>query len=214
MAYVLGFFAADGSMIKNNRGAHFIEFQITDLGILVEIRRLLGSDHKISSRLRDSKWKTNYRLQIGSKEIYQNLSRLGFTQHKSNTLLFPDLPNKFLADFVRGYFDGDGNVHFKKYYVSNRNKMKWTFSTCFTSGSRGFLQKLHEILKRQGVTKGGFIQVKRRVDKTISGYALVFSRHDSLALFLFMYNNTSHSPFLKRKYNVFRNAIKILNMQS
>jgi len=26
MAYVLGFFAADGSMVKNKRGACFIEF--------------------------------------------------------------------------------------------------------------------------------------------------------------------------------------------
>jgi hypothetical protein len=30
MAYILGFFAADGTMIKNRRGAHFIELEITD----------------------------------------------------------------------------------------------------------------------------------------------------------------------------------------
>jgi hypothetical protein len=34
MAYVLGFFTADGSMIRNKRGAHFIEFQITDKNLL------------------------------------------------------------------------------------------------------------------------------------------------------------------------------------
>ncbi|PIP28260.1 MAG: hypothetical protein COX29_02045 [Candidatus Moranbacteria bacterium CG23_combo_of_CG06-09_8_20_14_all_35_22] len=50
MAYVLGFFAADGCMIKNNRGAYFIEFQITDKDILLKIKKLLGSNHKITER--------------------------------------------------------------------------------------------------------------------------------------------------------------------
>ena len=30
MAYVLGYFAADGCMIKNKRGAHYIEFTSID----------------------------------------------------------------------------------------------------------------------------------------------------------------------------------------
>ena len=50
MAYVLGFFAADGNMIKNKRGAHFIEFQITDKNLLEKIRELLGSNQKIAIR--------------------------------------------------------------------------------------------------------------------------------------------------------------------
>ena len=55
MAYVLGFFAADGNMIINKRGAHFIEFQINDLELLKNIRRALNSDHKITSRRRIDK---------------------------------------------------------------------------------------------------------------------------------------------------------------
>ena len=38
MAYVLGFFAADGSMYRTNRGTYFIEFQITDKDLLLKIR--------------------------------------------------------------------------------------------------------------------------------------------------------------------------------
>lgn len=33
MAYVLGFFAADGYMIHNKRGAHFVDFYSNDLEI-------------------------------------------------------------------------------------------------------------------------------------------------------------------------------------
>lgn len=64
MAYILGFFCADGSMSKNKRGARFIEFQITDKDLLEKTRTVVGSDHKITIRRRNNnKHKTAYRLQ-------------------------------------------------------------------------------------------------------------------------------------------------------
>ena len=66
MAYVLGFFAADGSMIRNKRGAHFIEFTITDRIVLEIIRKAVGSTHKIQKRNRNKGikniWKTHFGL--------------------------------------------------------------------------------------------------------------------------------------------------------
>src|SRR3989344_7224612 len=182
MAYVLGFFSADGSMLRNNRGAHFIEFHITDRNLLFDIRKTLGSNHKITVRNRDERWKLGYRLQIGSKDMFEDLQRLGFSQAKSKTLKFPKVPGKYFPHFVRGYFDGDGNVHFKKYWAKDRNKMKWHFSSRFTSGSRPFLATLHTKLQLHGV-KGGFIVAK------IRGYELVLSHRDSLVLYRLMYHN-------------------------
>src|SRR3989344_325166 len=100
MAYVLGFFVADGSMITNKRGAHFVEFQVTDKEILLKIKKSLESGHKISVRIRNGNQKSLYRLQIGSKIMFNDLFRLGFTQKKSLTLKFPKVPRKYLADFV------------------------------------------------------------------------------------------------------------------
>ena len=48
MAYVLGFFAADGNMIKNRRGAHFIAFYSNDKKLLIKIKVLLKASQKIS----------------------------------------------------------------------------------------------------------------------------------------------------------------------
>lgn len=48
MAYVLGFFTADGSMYKTKRGTHFIDFQITDKELLEGIRDALSSNHNFS----------------------------------------------------------------------------------------------------------------------------------------------------------------------
>ncbi len=72
MAYVLGFFAADGSMSRNKRGGHYIEFQITDGDLLEKIRTLLWSNNKITIRDRGLNGKPIYRLQIGGKSIFEN----------------------------------------------------------------------------------------------------------------------------------------------
>ena len=140
MAYVLGFFAADGNMIKNKRGAHFIEFQITDKNLLNEIRKFLGSNHKITARKRNNnKWKTSYRLQIGSKMIFNDLLKLGLTPNKSKTIKLPKMPDKYFSHFLRGYFDGDGCVNICTYKRKNRKNLSIIINSGFTSGSKKIL---------------------------------------------------------------------------
>lgn len=206
MSYVLGFFAADGNMIRNRRGAHFIAFYSCDKSILLAVRSTLGSTHKLGIRRRSPPWRTAYQLQIGSKEIFNDLIKLGFVPAKSKKLLFPKVPRKYLGDFVRGYFDGDGNIYFKKHYVKDRSKQKWIFTSRFTSGSRIFLESLLNILRSCGV-QGGFIVGK----SNHSGFELVFSHRDSVALFHLMYDTISDNGLcLARKYSLFRRAIKTL----
>ena len=203
MAYILGFFAADGTMIANNRGAYFIEFHVTDKDIILKIRKVLGSNHKISIRDRGVKeWKLGYRLQIGSKEMFNDLSLLGFKPNKSKKMEMPEIPTDLVRDFVRGYFDGDGCVYFKKHFRKDRNKYSWVFTTRFTCGTRSFLESLHNLL--DSYVTGGYITNKQR------GYELVFSKHDSLALYKLMYHTGCQSLYLNRKYRLFNKAIKTL----
>lgn len=156
MAYVLGFFAADGNMLRNNRGAHYIEFQITDIQILLEIKKVVGSSHKLKARIRNEKCKVIYRLQIGSKEWFQDLERHGFTSRKSLILKLPAIPDLYKPSFIRGYFDGDGVIYFKKYKSKDRTNKRWVFASKFTSGSKDFLVSLHALLKADTGIKGGF----------------------------------------------------------
>lgn len=208
MAYILGFFAADGSMLKNGRGAHFIEFHITDREVIYSIRDVLGSEHKVTARNRNVKWKTLYRLQIGSKEMYRDLAKLGFMQAKSKKMKLPVVPPVYFADFVRGYFDGDGCVYFKKHKVKARKNKKWVFSSRFTSGSENFLKELHKSLQATTIDRGFIVKKKKKGE--INGYELVFSHRDSLALFKYMYNNSPCNLFLKRKYVLFKKAVETL----
>lgn len=204
MAYVLGFFAADGNMIRNKRGAHFVEFQITDRHIVFDIRRTIGSNHKITVRTRNGNQKTIFRLQIGSATWFTDLISRGFVPAKSKVLVFPKVPRKYIGPFIRGYFDGDGSVYFKKYKSKDRVKPRWVFSSRFTSGSRVFLETLLHILRKHGVS-GGFILTKSKQ----SGFDLVLSHRDSLALYCLMYNNAPRI-YLMRKYRVFRTAVETL----
>lgn len=208
MAYVLGYFAADGTMLKNNRGAYFIEFHSTDKNLIHHVRTALGSNHKIGIRKPKpgTLHKMAYRLQIGSKEMYSDLKRIGFQQNKSNSITFPTIPSALIGDFVRGYFDGDGNVYFKQHRVKGRIRPKWIYSSRFTCGSEQFLVSLHKALKEHEIV-GGVVRAK----SNRRGYELVLSHRDSLALYRLMYNTSRDTGFfLPRKYKTFQKVIRTL----
>ncbi|PIR82943.1 hypothetical protein COU19_03345 [Candidatus Kaiserbacteria bacterium CG10_big_fil_rev_8_21_14_0_10_56_12] len=195
MVYVLGYFAADGSMILNKRVARFIEFTSIDRDLLERVSHVVGSNHKIQIRKkRREAWNTQYRLQIGSKAWFEDLSRLGFTQGKSTSLMLPNIPKKHIPDFVRGYFDGDGCVYFnKELHFASRKKPRAILSTLFTSGSKPFLESLWKQLKDHDVL-GGSLQKKQR------GFEPRFSHKDSVALHRMMYHTDQASELsLPRK---------------
>jgi len=199
MAYVLGFFTADGNMIRNKRGAYFIAIEITDRDILEKIRVIINSNHKIGTRKRELPEKDTYRLQIGSKEIFNDLIKLGITPNKSKTIELPFIPDKYFSDFVRGYFDGDGNVTIANYIRKDRkNKKSKTILSGFTSGSKNFLQNLHINLKKITEISGGTFNYSS------GGYRLYFSVKDSFKLYKFMYNKIDNGLFLKRKRDKFK----------
>ncbi|MFA5877400.1 MAG: LAGLIDADG family homing endonuclease, partial [Candidatus Paceibacterota bacterium] len=203
MAYVLGFFAADGYITLNKRGANFWCIQITDKALLQSIKKAVQAEHKISVRARVANQKPLYRLQIGSKEMCNDLRLLGFAERKTNNMTIPHIPAHFFSHFVRGYFDGDGNV-WSGHVHKDRKKPSRMLMTMFTSGSARFLQELHGRL-RLSVVQGGYIYTAKQ------GYSrLQFATGDSLKLYDFMYNQQDPLPrglFLKRKKKVFEKYV-------
>jgi len=203
MAYVLGFFCADGSMIKNKRGACFIEFQITDKDLLLKIKKLLAPKHKISIRERNTKWQTVYRLQIGSRMIFNDLLKLGLCPKKSKRIKLPNVPRKYFSHFVRGYFDGDGNVTICTYKRKARNdKLTTVLQSGFTSGSKEFLADLEDKLLKEKVVKGGTLYYSS------NGWRLYFSINDSKKLYRYIYKDSvKNKLFLNRKKIIFEKFI-------
>lgn len=190
MAYILGFFAADGNMVASKRGGHYVSLYSADMDILVKILRVMKSDHKLSKRSSISG--EVYRFQIGSKSMYADLLRLGFVGNKASRMRMPEIPRLFVKDFVRGYFDGDGNV-----WVGFLNKHRITptrvIQVSFTSGSKEFLVSLHHVLRQFGLNGGCVYSSKTR-----NFSRLQFSTLDALKLAEIMYNECP-KLFLKRK---------------
>ena len=207
MAYVLGFFAADGNMIRNRRGAHFVAFYNNDLEILAKIRIVIGSNHKIGTRtIRTATHKQGYQLQIGSKQFFSDLISLGLTPRKSLDLRLPEIPHVLFGSFVRGYFDGDGCVYFKQHFAKDRQKLRWSFSSRFTSGAKDFLMHLQKKLHKYGL-HGGYIYKKSRG----SGFELAFSNRDSIALYHLMYDTIPYGDlFLSGKQKLFQEAVSTI----
>ena len=207
MAYVLGFFAADGYITVNKRGGQFWCIQITDKKLLESIKEVTKSEHRISVRLpKKSGESVLYRFQVGSIEMCEDLRRLGFSEKKTKSLAIPNIPKKYFSDFVRGYFDGDGNVWSGLMHKS-RKTHTLVIQTVFTSCSGKFLEKMRERLQVFNIERG---VLRQRKQGKGSYYRLVYSVLNSLKLYDFMYNELGTSKlFLKRKRSVFEEYIKM-----
>jgi hypothetical protein len=106
MAYVLGYWFADGNMyFQSGAGGYFVSIGSKDVTHLQNVREVIGAG--TLTRITDS---DVFKLVICRKEMYDDLLRLGGTERKSLTLTWPDVPDEFLADFIRGYIDGDGSL--------------------------------------------------------------------------------------------------------
>lgn len=206
MAYVLGYFAADGSMYRNPRGAYFIDFVSIDKELIENIKRMFDSRHRISesSSANCLNNKRRYHLQIGSKEMFKDIVGIGLTPRKSKIIKLPIIPKEYFADFVRGNFDGDGCVKFAFYKRKGRKKQTVVFCTRFSSGSKIFLEQLLKTLQKNASILGGSVLTKK--DKKGDNYELQLSTNDSFRLYDFMYKNVKKGNFLRRKFNIFQEA--------
>lgn len=202
MAYILGFLSADGSIYRTKRNTYFLEFQITDKDLLYRIREALNSDHKITEKNSSKGEKMVYRLQIGSKEIFEDLVKIGITQAKSKTIKLPSIPRRFFAHFLRGYFDGDGNIVSGIFKRKDKGFSEEYFRLRFTSGSKTILDdirdKLNQLLKFNGsiLRYGG-------------AWRLSYSNKNSIKICNFIYKDIRKNNliYLLRKYNIFQQFV-------
>lgn len=103
---------------------------------------------------------------------------------KNNKLLLDifDIPKDYLPDFIRGYFDGKGEI---KKIKNNR------LNTSLNNDDIKFLQKMLKILKKEAGILQGSIDLKN--------HKLVFGNKDSIKLGKYMYKNNPELFLLRKK---------------
>ena len=204
MAYVLGYWYADGSMYISERGS-YLNVTSTDKDTVYKIKSLLRSEHFIREEHSDwSNRKPRFVLRIGNKTLYRSLLTLGLFPNKSLTVKFPDVPQRFLSDFVRGYFDGDGCVNLYRTKGKTQPLILRKLSVIFTSGSSKFLEGLLLNLRKHLKLK------QTRVYDSHRSFQLRFATKDSIEMFRFMYYSDNNLK-LDRKWEIFNEYLRLKN---
>ncbi|EEM16815.1 MULTISPECIES: helix-turn-helix domain-containing protein [Bacillus] len=177
MAYILGFFIADGVITKDNQT---VSISQKESAILEDIKIKLNSNQPLYK----NKNTGVYMLNLNSKIMKNDLINLhGIMPCKSYDVQFPFVPKEYLHHFIRGYFDGDGYVNYPTYTVS------------FVGGSHSFMNSLNEVLHEQNF-KPNLVNKK-------SHYRVILSGRRTIKLFSnWIYKDKE--IFLQRKYDVFQ----------
>lgn len=196
-AYILGFICADGHIEKDRLD---ITVSIKDRDILEKIRCAMHSNHPIKEINRINPYKKTNRkvltlveLMIGSVELVKPLFTMGLTTNKTYTLngdILRYIPKYLMRDFLRGYFDGDGNVFFGRRYSSG---YKYNINIC---GNEDFLLKSFQTYFPSNNKLYKDLYSKQCYVWKIS------SREKVIDFMYYLYDNSS--IFLQRKYNEFR----------
>ena len=185
MAYVFGFWIADGNMGRNN---YRISFDSKDYYLLNTIKSILNSDHKIPKN------RNAFQLLICNKIMYNDLLKLGGIPAKSLIIQFPEVPAEYLSHFIRGYFDGDGS-----FYIYKMKKYKYLGSNF--CGNIDFLTILKYHLKENiNIDPTGFCIANKNYNPRI--YLLEYFGKKAIALGDYIYQN-SENLRLERKFEIY-----------
>lgn len=110
-AYWLGFLYADGCVHSNSNE---ISITLKDRDHLEKFRKAIKSNNKIGESIdkRFSSMPKIYHFSIKDKQLKSDLIKWGCVPNKSLSLTkIPNIPRDFVSHFIRGYFDGDGSLH-------------------------------------------------------------------------------------------------------
>ena len=191
MAYIFGFWIADGNMYKKD---HSISFVSKDHDLLDKIKSILKSDYKISKRSDDC-----FQLHIYNKTIYNDLLKLGGIPRKSLTIQFPFIPGKYLSHFIRGFLDGDGSFCIKKNKYLDSN---------FT-GNVDFLTILKNKIKETININETYFGILNKSQSNCSNriYQLEYFGKKAIALSNYIYQNSDNLR-LERKFKIWDRVLR------
>lgn len=139
-AYLLGFYAADGS-INEKRKTFRIQLQLQDKELVYLYKDFISPDARLFTiEPKEEKGRNNsiinghgsFGVDIVSTILVNDLVSLGIGYNKTySELHIPDIPKDLIKHFIRGYFDGDGSI--SGYIPNEKNKnprVRCAFSIC------------------------------------------------------------------------------------
>lgn len=182
MAWVLGLFITDGHV---NEQIHSVSLSQKDEEVLRKVANYMDADYVLAPF---GKTMITPTLVINSKEIKDDLGRLGIKPNKSLTVPFPKVPEKYLPCFVRGVIDGDGWVQ-KTGYVMN-----------VTTGSLQFAEGLFSVFQSWNLRSEITITITNKGNSIYRVW--VKGKHNLPRLAKIIYKNANDNYIKRKKYNM------------
>lgn len=188
MAYIMGFWAADGNVSKDENRLD-LELNFGDIEILEKIKDELNSERPIKIYQCQNGY-TKSKLLFWSAHIKQVFSEYGIVPNKTYSSDFHapyKLNKKFWIDYIRGFFDGDGCV---------KKATSLTFE--LNSINRQFLADIQTFFKEYyNINTEISIVHKRENQYTL--YRLYCYGDNARSIYNHLYS--ANSLYLKRKYD-------------
>lgn len=202
-AYWLGFLYADGCIVTDKRRNNSKHLELSlckkDARHLKKFLYCLKSDaivHFKKSKCGNKEYES-CRINIYNKKICEDLINLGCVPRKTYDLKFPSheiVSKKFLKDFLRGFFDGDGCIN-----VSN-NTIKLNIA-----GTLDMLQEIGHYLVENDIVIS--IPTLSKDKRKNSLYQLWIYGVDNVKNVLdYLYKDSS--MFLDRKFDLYSSFYK------
>ena len=202
-AYFLGLLYADGCN-HSKRGSIVLALAEEDVEILNQLRKFLKTEKPLSYRDNQKKhptWKNIWVLQVSSKKLSNDLTRLGCIENKSLVLKFPtfdQVPINLIRHFIRGYYDGDGGISLV------RHKTGYTSVNCHIMSTDSFCKNLIEITNNEINIIGGLCDPNKGNGMK---YVLYNSYIKAVPFLNWIY--TDSTIYLKRKYDIYIELLKL-----
>lgn len=185
--YWAGFIGADGNVCAAKNGTYntAIQLGLIDITHLEKFKKYLNTNSKIS------RTKINTcTIQVASKYMFQALNDNFNIVPNKTFILEPayNIPENMLNHYIRGYFDGDGYIGYKK---------GSTYMTIdFACASIKFLEWILDIFKnRNFVNKNAYPIYKKK-----TCFHLEANNMKVLDIFSWLYDKSNCNIRLDRKY--------------
>ena len=141
-AYWLGFIAADGCVYERESNASLIiNLSSKDYLNLKKFQDFVKTNQEVKIFIQNDGFSNSSemcKIVLNSKELVNDLKKVGIVPRKSLILKPPMIKPNFFIPFIRGYFDGDGSIY--------ELKQNQSFGMSI-QGTKEMLEWIDEILK-------------------------------------------------------------------
>lgn len=207
-AYFFGFLFADGYVSSRFKLCK-VDLQESDVDFLEKFKNAINFSGKINEYV--AKKGESYRpedaivkrVSVINEPLAKNLEQKGLVAHRERSgFPFAFVPDEYVFDFIRGYFDGNGSISL--YYNSEGGKIQIMIDIC---GGTNLLKDIGDILNKNGIE---IRYHNRRESNPDNTQLFIYKKRDKIKFLDLIYGNAT--TYLNRKYSKYLKFMEALEL--